>query len=641
LNDRAVSIIGVMPPRFSGLSFDTDVWVPSMLVSLTSAPSTVTDRGSRWLGALGRLKDATAIESAQRDLDRVAATLEQQHPQFNRQRGVQVDRVRDAILGNTAGLLFALFGGVVLFLVVACANVASLQLARAVSRRRELAVRRALGATRFHIVRQLLAESLVLALLAGLVGTLAAAWALVAVTSWLPPGTLPPYAAAAIDPRAIAFAVGTSALAAALVSILPGLAVQRRDLSGVMKEGERAAGPGIASLRRPSMQHGLVVAEIALAMTLLTAAGLMVRSLERRGAVPLGFERDGVTVARLTLPVARYAAPERTAFIDRLIGDLERLPRVHSAAVATSLPFTGNSSAANLFPDTASTPEQGLRYYRTFVSPRILETLRIPLKHGRAFTASDSATAPAVALINESGARRIWGDSDAVGRQFRLSTLTGPVVHIVGVVGDVRFRDLTTDLTARVEPDLYFPLAQRSDRDLEVAVRTADGSTLPLSQLQHTLHAIDGGLPVFRVRPLADAIASQSTTARFGSTLFGIFSGGALLLAAVGLYGLISYVVGLGRREIAIRLALGASTRRLVTMVVVNGMSLAAVGVVFGIGGSLLVGRALQAQLFQTPPIDPVTIGAVALLLIAVSFIAAVLPGRSAARVEPQRALRG
>jgi putative ABC transport system permease protein len=642
LNDRTVSIIGVMPPPFAGLSFDTDIWVPSMLVSLTSSPGVVNDRGSRWLGAVGRLKDRVPLDTAQRDLDRVAALLEEQHPQSNRQRGVRVVTVRTGILGNTAGLLLALFGGVVLFLVVACANVASLQLARAVSRRRELAVRRALGATRFHVVRQLLAESLVLALLAGIVGILAAAWALAGVTSWLPEGTLARYAHAIIDPRAVAFALGASCLAAAAVSILPGLSAYRHDLSGVMKEGERAAGPGLASLRKPSVQHGLVIAEIALAMTLLTAAGLMVRSLERQGAVPLGFDQHGVTVAQLTLPAARYSVPERAVFVEKLVAGLERLPLVKSATVATSLPLTGNVSASTLFPDTASTADQGQRFYRIFVTPRFLETLGIPLVRGRTFAATDTADAPPVALINESAARRIWGSADPIGRQFRFGSLTGLTVQIVGVVGDARFRNLTSDLTGpRVEPDVFFPFGQRTDRDIEVAIRTVDGSIVPPGVMQQTVNGIAGGIPIFRVRPLSAAVAAQTTTARFGSLLFTVFSAGALLLAAVGLYGLITYVVGLGRREIAIRLALGADVRRVVGMVVANGMSLAAIGIALGGLGSFAAGRALRAQLFQTQPIDPLTLTGVAALLLFVSFLAAVLPSRRAARVEPHTALRG
>ena len=641
LNDRDVSIVGVMPEGFTGLSFDTEVWVPSMMVTLSSSPTIAQDRGSRWLGAIGRLEDGVGIDAAQRDLDRVASALEAQFPATNRERGVQVDSLRTTLVGYVENLLVSLFGGVVLFLIVACANVASLQLARAVSRRRELAVRLALGATRWHLARQLLAESLVLALVAGVLGTIAAAWGLTALTALLPPNALPRSISAAIDMRAVAFALAVSCLAAIAVALLPAAASSRGDLSAAMKEGERAAGPGLASIRRPSLQQGLVVAEIALAMTLLAAAGLMIRSLERVSSVPLGFEDEGVTVAQLTLPGSRYNAEQRAVFANRLLAEIRQLPLVRQAAVATTLPLTGNVGAANMVPDTASTNEQALRYYRNYVTPDFLSTLGIPVMHGRAFTDQDRAGAPLVAMINENGARRIWGTGDVAGRQFRLGNVNGPTVQIVGVVGNARFRSLRENLgTPRLEPDLYFPYAQRPATDIQVAVRTADASPLALGALQQAVNKVDGGLPVFRVRPLADAVRDQTSTARFGSVLFTVFSAGALLLAAVGLYGLIAYVVGLSRREIAIRLALGANARRVVALIVGNGMSLVALGVVAGAGGAYLAGRALRDQLFETSAFDLATIGIVGTVLLVVAFVAAVLPSRRAAHVEPQGALR-
>jgi putative ABC transport system permease protein len=384
-----------------------------------------------------------------------------------------------------------------------------------------------------------------------------------------------------------------------------------------------------------------VVAEIALAMTLLTAAGLMIRSLDRRSAVPLGFESQGVTIARLSLPATRFAPDQRRVFVDRLAAELGRLPLVQHAAVATTLPFTGNTSASTLMPDTATSPDQAQRYYRNFVTPAFFDTLGIPVVRGRAFSAQDVTGAPPVAIINESAARRLWGDADPVGRQFRMGSQSGQPVQIVGVVRDARFRDLTTDLSgARVEPDVYFPFGQRTDSEIEIAVRTVDGAAVSPQALQRAVQNVDAGLPLYGVRPLSDAVRTQTSTARFGSTLFAVFSTGALLLAGIGLYGLITYVVGLSRREIAIRLALGADSRRVVTQIVANGMSIVAVGVALGAGGSLAAGRAMRAQLFQTAPLDPVTLASVASLLLAVAALAAYIPSRRASRVEPHAALR-
>ncbi len=641
LNDRALSVVGVMPAGFNGVSFDTDVWLPSAMLTLATTARVATDRGARWLLAVARLNDGVSLETSRRDLDRVAAALEQQYPATNRQRGVQIDTLHGAIVGDARGLLLALLGGVALFLVVACANVASLQLARAMARRREMAVRLALGATRVHLLRQLSAEALVLALAAGYLGSIGAAWALSAVTSLFPADAVARIAQASVDPRAMGVALTVSFLAAAAVSILPGFAAARSDLSGTMKEGGRAAEPGLASLRRPSVQQGLVVAEIALAMTLLTAAGLMIRSLDRRSAVPLGFDGNGVTIARLSLPAIRFGPEQRRTFVERLETELARLPLVQHVAVASSLPFTGNTSASTLLPDTATTPEQAQRYYRNFVTPRFFATLGIPITRGRAFTTEDSAGAPAVAIVNESAAKRMWGDVDPIGRQFRLGNLSGAPVHIVGVARDARFRDLTTDLSgARVEPDVYFPFAQRTDSEIEIAVRTADGSHISTQELLRAVQTVDAGLPVYLVRPLSDVVLAQTSTARFGSTLFAVFSTGALLLAAIGLYGLISYVVGLSRREIAIRLALGADAGRVVTHIVANGMSVVAVGVVLGVAGAFAAGRALRAQLFQTEALDPLTLGSVAGLLLLVAGLAAYIPSRRASHVEPHAALR-
>lgn len=640
-NDRPFRIVGVMPEGFAGISFDTDVWVPSMMESITSSAAVMRDRGSRWLLAIGRLKQGLALPRAQADLDRVATLLEQQYPDTNRQRGVQLTGVREALLDGTGRLMIALFTAVFLFLVVACANVASLQLARATARRRELAVRLALGARRWHVLRQLLTESFVLSLAAGALGAILAAWSLGGVVALMPDGALPRHVQPTVDPRALAFTLGVSLVVGVLVALVPGVASMRRDLAGAIKEGARSAGPGLGSIRRPNVQQVLVVAEIALAMTLLTAAGLMVRSLERQLNVHLGFDPQGVTVARVTLPAARYAPEQRTAFVERLNERLAAVPLVKSASISSSLPFTGSSSASTLLPDVATHPDARIRYYRNIVTPEFFTTLGVSIIDGRAFTPQDRDGAPLVAIINKSAARRIWGTERAAGRRFRMGGPDSPPVEIVGITGDVRFRDLTTNLAAdRVEPDVHFPYGQRTDRDIEIAVRSADGSAIPFASLQQAVSGIDAGLPLYRVQPLNDALGQLTSTARFGSALLTVFSGGALLLAAIGLYGLIAYVVSLSRREIAIRLALGADARRVTALIVRNGMALVITGVILGAGGAFGAGRALESQLFQPRGFEPVMYGIVAVLLLTVTCVASLLPTRRAVRVDPQAALR-
>jgi putative ABC transport system permease protein len=641
LNDRPVQIVGVMPDGFAGVSFDTDLWVPSMMISLTSAPAVVQNRGTRWLLTLARLRDGISIERAQEDMTRVATLLERQYPDTHHERGAQVRPLRTFMLGDTAGLIAALFSAVILFLVVACANVASLQLARATSRRRELAVRFALGARRWHVLRELLVESIVLSVVAGTIGAILAAWSLGVLVALLPDGTLPSFVRPSIDPRALAFAFASSLAAGALVAVLPGIAASRRDVADALKQGARTVGSGLGSIRHISAQQTLVIAEIALAMTLLTAGALMVRSLDRLTRVAIGFEPGGVIVGRLSLPAARYAPDARAVFAERLEERLTRIPGARAAAVSSDLPFTGISSAAMLLPDGAAASSAGIRYYRHFVTPRFFETLGMPVLRGRGFTAQDRQGAPLVAIINESAAKRIAPGEEPVGRRFRLGGPDGPAVEIVGIAGDARFRDLRTDLTsARTEPEVFFPFAQRTDRDIEVAVRTG-GETVPsIALLQQAVSEIDNGLPLYRVQTLSGALRQQSSTSRFASGLLVVFSIGSLLLAALGLYGLIAYVVSISRQEIAIRMALGANRGRVTALVVGNGMILAAGGLALGVPGAVGAGWALEDQLFHTSRVDPATLAIVATLLLIVAFIASVLPTRRAVAVEPHAALR-
>jgi putative ABC transport system permease protein len=637
-NDRRFAIVGVMPERFAGLSFDTDVWVPSMMVSLTSSADTVRRRGVRWLGALGRLKDGVTIAQAQDDLSRVAAVLERNYPDTNRQRGVLVIEVKQSLLGQTGRLVSALFGAVLLFLVIACANVASLQLARTMSRRKELAVRLALGAGRWRVVRSVLAESLVLSAFAGIGGALLAAWGVSAAAALTPAGALPRYVQPSVDPRALVFTLLATLASGVLVAVLPAFVHSGSGLSDALRSSGRAVAAGLGSIRRPSVQQLIVVGEVAIAMTLLTGAGLLARSLERQLHVRIGFDPDGVTVARLTLPAARYSPPERMAFVERLTAALATMPRVKAAAIGSDLPLTGNASASVLVADSS---DQDVRYYGHFVTPDFFRAIGTPLLTGRAFTAQDRAGAPPVAVISEASAHRLFGGAQAaVGRTFRIGDDV-PAVEVVGVVATARYRDLTTDIAGHTsEPDVFFPYAQRTDRDLEIAIRTTPGASLTIAELQQSVSSLDAGIPVYAVSQLTDVVSQQTAAARFASTLLAIFSSGALLLAAVGLYGLVAYVVGLSGREVAIRLALGANPGGVILQILRNAMVLVAAGLVAGALGAIVAGRALETQLFQTRAADPVTFGTVALLLAVVSALAIVIPARAGTRIDTTASLR-
>lgn len=643
LNERPTQIVGVMPEGFNGLSFTADVWIPSMLVTLTStSPTVATSRGNRWLQAVGRLKDGETLTRAQDDLTRVAAVLEKQYPDTNRERGVDVAELAPSLLGDTSLQVRSLFFAVLLVLAVACANVAALQLVRTNARRREIAVRVALGARRWHVIRQLLCESLLLAVAAGIVGSLVAAWSITAVLAWLPDDVLPTHVHPSVDPRSLVFTLGVSMVVTLVVGLVPALAASRDTLADVMKQGGRTVDAGLGAIRRLSTQQLLVATEIAAAMVLLTMAGLVMRSLERQAAVPLGLTPEGVTIARVTLPPSRYQLDQRRSFVERLDAELRRLPNVRQVGIGSDTPMVGNTSASSMVPDVVTGTDGAIRYYRHFITPEVFETLGISIVAGRAFTSQDRPGGPRVAIINDAAARRIWGSVDVLGRRIRLGTAPDATsAEIVGVASTARFRDLTTDLYAqRVEPDIYFPYAQAPSGDVDVMVRTADGSPLPAASFQHAVAQIDAGLPVFGVRLLPELVRQRTSGQRFVSTLLGIFSAATLLLAAIGLYGLMAYVVGLSRREIAIRLALGADRTRVAALIVRNGMIVVLGGLVVGVLGAFGAGRAIETQLFATNAADPVTFISVATLLLTVTFIASLLPTIRAVGVNPHAALR-
>ena len=638
LNDRPFTVVGVMKPGFHGLSFDTDVWVPMMMVSLTASPSTLESRGDRWLAAIGRLEPGVSVEAAQRDLDGVAARLTAAYPETNTGRGVRLLSLQDSALGTTRQLLVALFVAVMLFLVIACANIVNLQLVRATSRRREMALRVAVGADRRHLLRQLVAEGLTMAALGAVAGAAVAVWGLGGLMALVPDGVLPRYVAPAVDWRVLAFGATLTTICGVIFGLAPALQTRRIAISDSLKEGARSAAGGITSLRRLGAQQVLVITEIALALVLLIGGALMLRSLERQLAVKPGFPTDGLVTAQAALPRGRYNPAVRVQLVDQLLERLRALPQVQSATVGSDVPFNGITTGASLFVDGV-TPAP-TRYYRHRVTTDYFRTLGIPLLSGRAFAATDRGGAPPVAVISETMARRFWPGRDPVGRRFRFGDATGQEVTVIGVVGTARFRDLTTNLDAS-EPDVFVSYAQQSDADLAIAVRTTEDASVIAAAIQRELATIDPTIPIFRVAPMTELLERQTATGRFGSALLGTFSVVALLLASVGIYGVLAFVIGLSRREIAIRMALGATRWRVVGLIVRQGMTLVAIGLAIGLAGAYLAMGALSTQLYGVTATDPGTFAGVAMALALVALISSYLPSRGAARVDPQHALKG
>ena len=635
LNDKQFTIVGVMPSDFRGMSFVADVWIPTMMISVNSRPTVLQDRGTRWLAAVARLRDGASAADAQRDLDGVARQLTVEHPETNTNRGVQLFSLRDNYLGSTQSLLVALFGAVGLFLLIGCANVVSLQLVRATSRRHEIALRLALGANRRRLVQQLVAEGVVLSFAGMIVGLLVAFWSMEALASLVPQGVLPSYVRPAIDLRVLAFSMLLALVCGVVFGVVPAFQSSRLTLAGALKAGQRA-GAGVGTLRRPRAQQLLVVAEIALALVLLAGAGLLIRSLQHQLAVAPGFQPEGVMTARVSLPPQRYAPNTRIQLVTQLLDRLSQTPTVRSVAVGSDLPLSGNSNAGIIYVPDA---DRELRYYRHAVSSDYFSTLGIPLLRGRAFTADDARDSSNSIVVSEAMAKRFWPGQDPIGKRLRLGNASGPEVSIVGVVASVRFRDLTTDLST-TEPDVYFPYAQRPAADFQIAVRGSGDVSALAGALRREVALADASLPIYSVDLLDTLLRRQTGSARFGSLVLTAFSAVALALAAIGIYGALAFLVNLGRREIAIRMAIGATTTNVLRRVVGQGVLLGVSGLTLGLVGAVFATRALSSQLFGVSPTDPPTFFAVAGILLAVAIAASYIPARRATRVDPLMALR-
>jgi putative ABC transport system permease protein len=636
LNDRPFTIVGVMQSGFKGISFDTDIWFPSMMAGAGGGPRDMGQRRNRWLDpAVGRLRSGVTFEAAQRDMDRVAAELARAFPADNKDRGIQLVMLRRGYLGATRALVLMLFGAVGLFLLIACANVVGLQLVRSAGRQREVALRIAIGANRGRLVQQLVVEGVTLALASAVVGLAVADWGLAGLTALAPDGVLPPYARPSIDLVAFGFALAVALGCGVLVGVIPALRTSRLDLVGGLKDGTRGSAHGFSRRGGLSGQQLLVVGEAAIALMLLVGAGLMVRSLQRQLAVDPGFRAEGVLRARLVLPL-QYDHKRRIQAIEQLRTRLSGIPSVRAVAIGSGLPFGGAITASFIYvPDV----NDSFRYYRHFVAPDYFTALGVRLVRGRTFTAADRDSTPGVAVISEATARRIWRGSNPVGRRLRYGGPDGEEVTIVGVVGDVRFRDLTTPLLTS-EPDIYFPIAQISPRNLHIALRSSLAPEQLATAMRREIAAIDPTIPLFGLQPLAEMLHQQTATGRFGSVVLTAFGLSALVLAAVGLYGVLAFIVSLRRREIGIRLALGATSGRVLEGVIGQGTSLAATGLAIGVLIAFFSTRVIESQLFGIGARDPLVFAGAGLSLLLVAVAASWIPARRAAHVDPQIALR-
>ncbi|HEV8202574.1 MAG TPA: ABC transporter permease [Candidatus Polarisedimenticolia bacterium] len=627
LNDLPTTVVGIAPAALNLIS-GGDLCTP-----LTIDPANE-NRLNHVLLAFGRLRPGATLQQAQAEMDGIAAGIGQQYPDV-RDWGIRLITLFDTFVSAQlkTGLLM-LLAAVVFVLLIACANIANLLLARAATRQAELATRAALGAGRIHLLRQLLVESVVLSCAGGVAGVLGAFWAVNAINVALPPNTLP-VPTIGVDSSVLLFAAGLTVLTGLLFGIVPAWRMAKTDLNDVLKQ----AGRGEAGRMRAGMRNGLAAAEIALATILLIGAGLLIRSLGQLQGARLGFEASGLVTFQLAPPGTKYPTGNGRAsqLYRELRASLETLPGVSGVTVSSGLPFGAGNYTQSPFMTNDSTvlsPEQSTQIDWRLVSPGYFKAMGIPLMRGREFTDADGPDAPLVVIASQEAARRLWGDADPLGRTVHRPTLAQPFT-VVGVVGDVRSAALNQEA-----PALYFPLPWRAFPVADVAVRTTGDPEALLPGIRGKVHDLDAELALANVRTMDQWIANSAAQPRLNAMLLAIFAAAALLIAAIGIYGVLAYSVTQRTREIGVRMALGATPREVMRLVVGQGLAVVSIGLGLGLLGGLALGQAVSSLVYGVTVRDPITYASVSAVLGAVALAACALPARRAAQVDPIVALR-
>jgi putative ABC transport system permease protein len=629
LNGNGYTIVGVLPESYPWGDRTLDLLVPL-------APDPARSRGDHRLLVIGRLKPGVTIDRAHTELSTIAARLEQQFPDSNQGWTVRLASFYDWLIPeDTRESLLIMSGAVALVLLIACGNVANLLLARGAARQRELSIRAALGAERSRIVRQLLVEAMLLALIATAAGLLIA-YGSIELLTWSAPAVLPRLDELSIDTRVLAFALGTAVATGFLFGLLPALQASRPNLNDTLKYGAAGAG-GSASRQR--LRSALVVGEVALSVALLIGAGLLVRSLWRLQQVDPGFRQENVVTARINLPATRYRDDGAFwSFYQRFLERARTLPGVEAAAVGSIVPMGGGNTSSEIQIPGAPVRPGGASLGADWrvVSPDYFKALRIPLR-GRDFDERDGPAAQPVAIISEEAARRYFPNVDPIGRTLIIRSFTDKPSTIIGVAGDVRGASLDSDPA----PMVYGSTKMYAGwNPMHLAVRGAMAPEAYVSSIRELARSIDTEVPVYDVRSAEDLVAQSLGPRRFNMYLLGCFAVVALLLASVGLFGVMAYLVSQRTRDIGIRLALGASRGDVLRMIMGHGLLLTIVGVVLGVGAGVAIKDLMRGLLFSIAPTDATTFIAVPALLIFVALLACFIPARRAMGVDPLIALR-
>ncbi len=632
INSVVRTIVGVMPEHFN-FPKGGEVYAP-----LAMTPELMKSRGYHSYYVVGRLKPGASVEGSQAEIDNIMARLEQQFPETNKGWGSTVfPIVADSVrLYDTA--LWVMMAAVGFVLLIACANVANLMLARASGRQREIALRTALGASRWRIVRQLLTESVIVALIGGALGMLIGFWGIDALRAANPGDAAkfaPGWYQLGINFPVLMFTLGLSLFSGVVFGLAPALQVSKPNLNDSLKEGSRQTSGSSHRLR-----SSLVVLEVALSLMLLVGAGLLGRSFLSLLKTDPGFNPDNVITMSLVLPVAKYKdEPRVAAFYQDLLQRVKANPGVESAAFVNFLPLGGANASDSYLVEGVPEPVPGQEYdgrYRV-ATPDYFRTMGISLVRGRGFTDQDKAGATRVVVVNETLARKHWPGEDAIGKRIRFygPLERAPWLEIVGVVRDVKH-----ELNIPIEPEYYLPHAQDSWISMVLVARTSVDPTSLAPALRQHVWAIDKDQPVFGVKTMQEVRSSSVAIYSFSSVMLGIFAVVALLLASVGIYGVMAFAVTQRTQEIGIRMALGARTADVLKLVVKHGMKLALVGMLIGLGGSWAITRFLEKMLVGVEPTDLLTFSVVSVFLLLAAFVACYLPARRATKVDPLVALR-
>lgn len=634
LTGNSYTVVGVMSADFlnprPGDRQPAEFWVPLRLDYANAA------RRGDFLGVIARLKPAVTLAQAQADMHGIASNLETQYPATNNGWSTKVLTMHERFVGDVSRTLLVLMGAVCFLLLIACANVANLLLVRASTRRKEIAIRAALGASRFRLTGQLLTESVVLSLIGGALGLIMAVWGLNLLVAFIP-DNLPRLNEISLDNRALGFTFAIAVMTGIVFGLIPALQASTPNLNNCLKEG----GKDTANLGGSNqIRNVFAVVEVALALVLLAGAGLMTKSFLKLQDVNPGFNTKQVVTMQVQLPGTRYKEDDQLVnYGTQLLEKMSATPQVAAASLVSDVPLTGGGDVLAFgIEGIARNPGDPIQDAEAHgVSPDYFKALGIQLKHGVLFTERDTLSSPGVVVISETMAKRYWGDDDPIGKRITLNGGDDPTwMKILGIVSDVR----QETLNQAPYPQMYAPIAQQPRRTLTILARSSSDTTSTISAIRNQVKELDANVPVFNVQTMDQILADSIAPPRFNAVLIVLFACLALILAAVGIYGVISYGVTQRRHEIGIRMALGAKPSEVLRMIIGQGLKLVLIGIGLGLVAVFLLTRLMSSLLFEVSATDPLTFIVVSLLLTGVALIACWVPARRAAQTDPMVALR-